>query len=1057
MANDPQQLFTLTSDGISLEFFNLLWTKDELNFGPAINIPDTIVYKMGTPANWFFTSSNGKIKRKNRQNLMNARIEEAFTKYLLGYDVIATFIHIESTEEDGGRDDSVGKNKPLTIEYLDRNGLTDFLYKRRERSNGILQRFVEPKGIKNEMIRAIWSPKVCLLERSENIHQLHDQRFGLFERCVTFEGPEYYYTSAPLRGPVLAGQLQKICESVVNHVSEVTFAQQQINRMVLNLKVDSRDKIWLLFSTSIRCAGTNEDLVQMRLNAPNDGGVSPTNNDVVGFNTTGGGLTMGKPMKSLVNIGSVIELPEYVNLNPNKSYEKLKMKSRIQCISCANESMEDNRYPITYKSVIKHYEHTLQLMMEVSGRSLGLNILDWPPDAEIIEAAGGVGFGCLKMVGEFDALSRPGKLDMSKPLEVDELRIPPILRYVHTNLSSRSYSRCRRDPLFLYKTVTCCESCYLVYAEFSTMLLRLGQDLTKMLQPDPAAVNIASSTLKDTSLARPSSADWRSMSAVNRGGSSDMNNMKSHQAGYILPSKQHSKAKKSAIGIRSQDVRQKPTVPGMIRKNKGGVAGVLRNSQSMNESMNHPTYSSIDMDAQNMKSSSQQELSFQHGMQMNSSLAGVGSMASSALGYEPQDVHAMIEEREKNFFNEISANPQLKDQHPLMHLIANQKKLKMVDEQAGVFSSSQSATAEPVFSHKYGKQADDKFDPFGIYLKEAPYILQGKIIKPSKWKAMEKAKKDKAMKAKEDKIAKKKFLKSLNSVDEIDLASTSGGAGGAGATGSAVGVFSAPPSPDAAGIATGELSPRIGGLDGVEGGVTIAPSVTSTSITESTTISAQDISSKKHSDFLKQTLRDIEKEVASAASYRDKSVTSYKNTAPPYNPPEKRKGTVPTGPKMTGSKGTTSNSSNSSKNGHVKSQATSQKVRTNDISNENGSLDEDSTSTAPIVVGSAAFIESNSQIMGGVGSGNDLDNGFDAFGSTGSIIAGDNSLIGGINGSMNGLMLDPDGLDTNSATLLSSSPMPNYPAPGSASTTTGTTGRPGTSATSSRPSSVEGL
>ena len=160
---------------------------------------------------------------------------------------------------------------------------------------------------------------------------------------------------------------------------------------------------------------------------------------------------------------------------------------------------------------------------------------------------------------------------------------------------------------------------------------------------------------------------------------------------------------------------------------------------------------------------------------------------------------------------------------------------------------------------------------------------------------------------------------------------------------------------------------------------------------------------------------------------------------------------------MTGSKGTTSNSSNSSKNGHVKSQATSQKVRTNDISNENGSLDEDSTSTAPIVVGSAAFIESNSQIMGGVGSGNDLDNGFDAFGSTGSIIAGDNSLIGGINGSMNGLMLDPDGLDTNSATLLSSSPMPNYPAPGSASTTTGTTGRPGTSATSSRPSSVEGL
>ena len=34
----------------------------------------------------------------------------------------------------------------------------------------------------------------------------------------------------------------------------------------------------------------------------------------------------------------------------------------------------------------------------------------------------------MKMVTEFDTLSKPGQLDMSKPLEADELRIPPILR-----------------------------------------------------------------------------------------------------------------------------------------------------------------------------------------------------------------------------------------------------------------------------------------------------------------------------------------------------------------------------------------------------------------------------------------------------------------------------------------------------------------------------------------------------------------------------------------------------------------------------------------------------
>ena len=45
-------MFSLSSDGVSFEFFNLLWTKDELNFGPNLNFPDTIVFKAGTPSNF---------------------------------------------------------------------------------------------------------------------------------------------------------------------------------------------------------------------------------------------------------------------------------------------------------------------------------------------------------------------------------------------------------------------------------------------------------------------------------------------------------------------------------------------------------------------------------------------------------------------------------------------------------------------------------------------------------------------------------------------------------------------------------------------------------------------------------------------------------------------------------------------------------------------------------------------------------------------------------------------------------------------------------------------
>ena len=471
---------TISGDGISEYLFNLLWTKDELNFGPSINIPDTIMFKYGQPICWYFTASNGRIKKKSKHKLMNARIEEEFNKHILGYDVVATFIHINI--------DGEGVKKS-TIEFFDRKALNDFLYKRHKETQGILQRFIEPKSTKNEIIRSIWSPKVCLLERAANIHHLHDHRYGLNERCITYEGPDYYVNSAPLRGPVLAGQIQTVCEAIVSHVSEVTFAQQQISRIVLNFKVDSRDKVWLLFSSSIRCLA-----------------------DVVNSNSFD-----SQPLQSLINIDNVVTLADTVTLNPNKSYEKVPQRNvgHMNCISCGNDTLENLRHPISYKGIVKHYDHILHLMSSIYGNN-GETVLTWPPDNEIIEAAGGVGFGCLSLITQDDY--RTLKLDLRKPLATDELRIPPIIRYLHPKLSAKSYAACKRDPLFLYKTANVCESCYLVYAEFTTMLLRVGQDLTKLLAPDASfASTLASGTYKQenggngdnggSTNARPSSAN----------------------------------------------------------------------------------------------------------------------------------------------------------------------------------------------------------------------------------------------------------------------------------------------------------------------------------------------------------------------------------------------------------------------------------------------------------------------------------------------------------------------------------------------------------------------
>ena len=91
--------FPLEGDGIIENLFYYLWCKDELDNGPKINIPDTIVYKFRQPACWYFTAKDGTIKKKHKGNLVNVRIEESFTQKTTGSDIIAYYISTAEGED----------------------------------------------------------------------------------------------------------------------------------------------------------------------------------------------------------------------------------------------------------------------------------------------------------------------------------------------------------------------------------------------------------------------------------------------------------------------------------------------------------------------------------------------------------------------------------------------------------------------------------------------------------------------------------------------------------------------------------------------------------------------------------------------------------------------------------------------------------------------------------------------------------------------------------------------------------------------------------------------
>jgi|TARA_B110000208_G_scaffold187606_1_gene245882 hypothetical protein len=474
--------------GVITNLYEYLWSRDELDARPQVTIPDTVLYRNGKPKRWYFTSTNGEVKRKNGTNVTVLKVEEEFTKKAFGCDVIATFIRTsmgdapgaggesgagaaaeggDGEEEEGGEGGGsptrggteAGPFQP-TIEYLDREAFHAFLYNRKGRAHesGLLQRFVQPKGTRNTMIRSIWSPKVCLLERRENNRKLADTRYDIYERSVTFEGTELNTRSAPVRGSILPPQLQRLNDAIVDHIKEVSFSKYCIARLVLNFKVDYRGKLVLVFCSALR------------LSAPS-GSVPPLDFDVQ------------------------LAVPSHVRLFNSTGYAQASaLRMTFQCPSCPLIVEESRTYEIPYKTVIAHFRRVKQeaseelMMADQDGREPSMAALEttsavaglfnstatesmWLPStnqqrspSKMGQESGAAAEGAI-LIG----LGAGGSAQTVD--KVDALVVPPTIAYLHPSLGVDAYLRFERDPLFLFKTANVCESCYLGYAGVATNLM----------------------------------------------------------------------------------------------------------------------------------------------------------------------------------------------------------------------------------------------------------------------------------------------------------------------------------------------------------------------------------------------------------------------------------------------------------------------------------------------------------------------------------------------------------------------------------------------------------
>jgi len=166
-------------------------------------------------------------------------------------------------------------------------------------------------------------------------------------------------------------------------------------------------------------------------------------------------------METVVRLPSTVKLTQAPNHNANVKPENQLLSET--CPSCNKQDDNPHFQPVPYKTVITHFEKTLE-MLEEEDESHPSKV--WPPEDRFIKAAGNVGFGSLSLQLARD---RQGNNRSTRKYTEETHTIPPVIRQIHPKLRAKGFEMYRNDPLFLLKNCSVCEDCFLSYSSLATI------------------------------------------------------------------------------------------------------------------------------------------------------------------------------------------------------------------------------------------------------------------------------------------------------------------------------------------------------------------------------------------------------------------------------------------------------------------------------------------------------------------------------------------------------------------------------------------------------------
>lgn len=285
----------LEDDGLCAALYQYLHknVKGREHAMSTVLLPETVVFDHNFPRAWYAYDMKNKEIVKRPGSMLDAQtMYDTFAETVSGCDIVAQFFHtsVNAAEEWkavlSAKQLQTGQfaDQQLTyVEFLTADSLHRFLFDQKRKPDGVLQKFVVPKGEgssrHNFQLQVIWTPYITTVYRRTNRCRLTDHVVPLAERAATFDGAPYL-SEETLVADETKHQVTTLCESIAEHVYATE--KKRLSRLILYVKSDDQNRMWVLWSSCVRVAPDAMNptrlrvpvCLNMRTEVLNDGGSS---------------------------------------------------------------------------------------------------------------------------------------------------------------------------------------------------------------------------------------------------------------------------------------------------------------------------------------------------------------------------------------------------------------------------------------------------------------------------------------------------------------------------------------------------------------------------------------------------------------------------------------------------------------------------------------------------------------------------------------------------------------------------------------------------------------